>query len=288
MDIVVISLRSARVRRAHVVAEMAAAGLRFQFFDAVEPGSEPERDFAATNLLLYRINTRRSPLPGEIACYASHRAVWRRCVELGTPIVVLEDDFRLLAGFAAALPRLEALTRECGFVRIQSLQRGRRRLIPKVVRNEGEFALHYLAEVPLCMLAYSIDPSAAAALLESSAYLTAPVDKFMQRTWEHGVPLFGLAPQLVDAAAFDSTIGDRSRRSWNPLLLTLRAFDKVHGRIRLRAFNATQLRRLGLDGSGVGHARASRCRDRTANAFSLGGVARIQEPHWRASDRDRF
>ena len=108
MEIFVISLRSARARRTHVIAEMAAAGLRFHFFDAVEAGSEPERHFVATNVPLYEINARRPPLPSEIACYASHRAVWRRCVELGAPIVVLEDDFRLLPGFASALPRLEA------------------------------------------------------------------------------------------------------------------------------------------------------------------------------------
>ena len=253
MDIFVISLRSALARRAHVASEMAAAGLRFQFFDAIDARSEPERHFVATSVPQYKINARRAPLPGEIACYASHRAVWRHCVELAAPIVVLEDDFRLLPGFASALPRLEGLTREFGFVRIQSLERGRRRFTPKVVRNDSGLSLHYLEDVPLCMLAYSIDPSAAAALIESSAYLTAPVDKFMQRTWEHCVPLFGIAPQLVDTATLSgqSTIGDRSRKSWNPLLLTLRALDKVSGRIRRRAFNATQLRRLGLDSSRV-------------------------------------
>ena len=171
MEIFVISLRSARARRTHVAAEMAAAGLRFRFFDAVEADSEPERNFVATNLPPYEINARLPPLPSEIACYASHLAVWRRCVELGAPVVVLEDDFRLLPGFARALRRLEVLTREFGFVRIQSLQRGRCRSIPKVERNDGELALHYLADVPLCMLAYSIDPAAAAALIESSAYL---------------------------------------------------------------------------------------------------------------------
>ena len=269
MEIFVISLRSARARRTHVVAEMAAARLPFHFFDAVEAGSEPERHFVATNVPLYKINARRPPLPSEIACYASHRAVWRRCVDLGGPIVVLEDDFRLLPGFASALPHLESLTREFGFVRIQSLQRARRRFIPNVVRNDREIALHYLADVPLCMLAYSIDPSAAAALIESSAYLTAPVDKFMQRTWEHGVPLFGIAPPLVDTAtvAEQSTIGDRSGKSWSPVLLTLRAFDKVRGRIRRRAFNATQLRRLGLDSSRV--ARNSRLASATTHGHEI-------------------
>jgi glycosyl transferase family 25 len=253
VEILVISLRSAHSRRTHVAAEMAAAGLGFEFFDAVEGDSQPERHFLATNLALYEINARRPPLPREIACYASHLAVWRRCVELGAPLIVLEDDFRLLPGFAGALPRLESLTREFGFVRIQSLQRGRRRFTPAVVRHDSGFALHYLADVPLCMLAYSIGPSAAAALIKASASLTAPVDKFLQRTWEHGVPLFGIAPQLVDTAAVaeQSTIGDRSSKSWNPLLLTRRAADKIRGRIRRRSFNALQLQRLWRDREGI-------------------------------------
>lgn len=249
VEIFVISLRSAHARRAHVASEMATVGLRFHFVDAIEADSQPERHFVVTNLAKYKLNARRPPLPSEIACYASHRAVWRRCVELGAPIVVLEDDFRLLRGFAGALPRLESLTREFGFVRLQSLQRGRRRFTPTVVRRDSGLDLHYLADVPLCMLAYSIGPSAAAALIKTSASLAAPVDKFMQRTWEHGVPLFGIAPQLVDTAAVaeQSTIGDRSCKSWNPLLLTQRAVDKIRGRIRRRAFNAIQLRRLGRD-----------------------------------------
>ena len=268
VEIFVISLRSALTRRTHVASEMAAAGLRFRFFDAVEADSEPERNFVATNLPLYKINARRPPLPGEIACYASHRAVWRRCVEHGAPIVVLEDDFRLLPGFASALPRLEALTREFGFVRIQSLQRGRRRFIPKVVRNDSELALHYLADVPLCMLAYSIDPSAAAALIESSAYLTAPVDKFMQRTWEHGVPLFGIAPQLVDTATYRTSPRSATdhTRAGTPYCWRFELLDKARGRIRRRAFNATSCGGYGLDRSRVAPT------GRLANA--LGAVTR--------------
>ena len=128
---------------------------------------------------------------------------------LGRPSSSSRTTFVCCPGLRMPCPASRALTREFGFVRIQSLQRGRRRFTPKVVRNDSELALHYLADVPLCMLAYSIDPSAAAALIESSAYLTAPVDKFMQRTWEHGVPVFGIAPPLVDTASVSEPVHDR-------------------------------------------------------------------------------
>jgi len=253
VQIFVISLRFAQARREHVSHEMAAAGVRFRFFDAIE-GAFGLEHFVAYRPRLYWINARRAPMPGEIGCYASHLALWRRCVELGEPILVLEDDFHLVSGFAGRLHRVEALTREFGFLRLQSIERQRRRfsLRPRrpvhKVRERDELSVYYLSAVPLCMLAYAISPSAAAALVEASGQLSAPVDKFMQHTWEHGVPLFGIAPPLVSPAAVgaDSTIGVRPPRTRDLLLLILRMLYKIGGRIRRSRFNGTQLRRLGL------------------------------------------
>jgi glycosyl transferase family 25 len=255
VEIFVISLRFAAARRRHVLAETVAARVPFRFFDAVDAASEPERHFAATKRWLYRINTRRRPLASEIACYASHLALWRRCVELAAPILILEDDFHLLPSFADELRRLDELAREFGFIRIQSILRERwatperlRAAAPKV-RQDDAFAVHYLSDVPLCMLAYVISPSAAAGLIAASASLSAPVDKFMQRTWEHRVPLFGIEPPLVTPAAIaeHSMIGARPPKSWSPLLLALRSLDKIRGRVLRRRFNAAQLRRLQLE-----------------------------------------
>jgi glycosyl transferase family 25 len=253
VQIFVISLRSARARREHASHEMAAADVRFRFFDAIEGVSGPEH-FVAYSSRLYWINARRAPMPGEIGCYASHLALWRHCVELGEPILVLEDDFHLSPGFAGRLHRLDALTREFGFLRLQSIHRRRQRfsLRPRrpvhKVREDAELSVYYLSAVPLCMLAYAISPSAAAALVEASGRLSAPVDKFIQRTWEHGVPLFGIAPALVSPAAVgaDSTIGARPPRTRDLLLLIPRMLYKIGGRIRRNRFNGTQLRRLGL------------------------------------------
>jgi glycosyl transferase family 25 len=252
VHIFVISLRSAQARRSHARREMAAAGVGFRFFDGVEGGSDPGTHFDAYSAPLYRINTRREPMSGEIGCYASHLALWRHCIALGEPVLVLEDDFQLLPGFAANLRQIEAATRDHGFLRLETFDRPRRRfsLRPprraQKVREYGAFSMHYLSSVPLCMLAYAISPSAAAALVEASATLRAPVDKFMQRTWEHRVPLFGISPPLVCTAALagDSTIGVRPPKSRRPLLMILRLLDRIGGRIRRHRFNVDHLRRL--------------------------------------------
>ena len=50
----------------------------------------------------YLISTRRLPSAAEIGCYASHLMLWRRCVEMDQPIVILEDDFNLQPNFVQA------------------------------------------------------------------------------------------------------------------------------------------------------------------------------------------
>lgn len=267
MRIFVISLRSAQARRIHVRREMVAAGVRFRFFDGIEGGSDPAAHFDAYSGPLYRINTRREPMSGEVGCYASHLALWRHCIALGEPILVLEDDFQLLPGFATNLRQIEAATRDHGFLRLETFDRPRRRfsLRPRrraqKVREYGALSVHYLSSVPLCMLAYAISPSAAAALVDASATLRAPVDKFMQRTWEHRVPLFAISPPLVCTAdlAGDSTIGVRPPKSRQPLLMTLRLLDRIGGRIRRHRFNVDNLRRLRASGDPATRSPVASC-----------------------------
>lgn len=45
---------------------------------------------------------------GAIGCAASHRALWQRCVALGRPIIIFEDDAALRHDLATALPHAVA------------------------------------------------------------------------------------------------------------------------------------------------------------------------------------
>ena len=169
---------------------------------------------------------------------------------------MLEDDFELAPNFAAALDTVEELTRRYGFVRLESLYRPprRRSLRPKVpvhrVCERGGLTLYYVADVPTSLVAYAVSPRAAAALFHASGSIRAPVDRFVQRVWQHGVPVFGIEPPLAAAGihAASSTIGERTR-SRNPLLLALRGLDSLIGGVRRRRFN--RLHVASLTGSGL-------------------------------------
>lgn len=253
LDIVVISLPSARQRRISARAQLTRLGLTFEFFDAVD-GSVPFRaGFGKLDRIAFRLNTQRDPLPGEIGCFASHRAVWNRCIELDSPVLVLEDDFELLPRFSAALPTVTELIHKHGFIRLERIDRRRalgkrgRPIAYELERRSG-FRLVYLSDVPTCMTAYAISPEAARQLIAASATLGAPVDKFMQRTWAHRTPVFALLPAIVRASPHSrsSTIGDRRPlKSHAPHLLLARAVYKGIGELRRIGFDRLQLRRLG-------------------------------------------
>ena len=254
MRIVVISLADAAERRASVRRQFERAGVGFAFLDAVRGDEAFPRHFADYDASRYRLHCRREASPGEVGCYASHLQLWKECAAGSEPYVILEDDARLEPGFPQALPLLEKLLPRYGFVRLEGLSRpprlARLRDRPALypVAEHGRFHLAYVSDVPLCTMAYAVSPKAAAALVRHSARLSSPVDKFLQRTWEHGVPVFGLSPSVVVPATDigPSTIGQRPTKSWHPALLLRRLAYKTGARWRRRRFDQAQLQQLGI------------------------------------------
>ena len=253
MKIFVISLDDQHERRAAITKQLhgLGLGLNFEFFDAVRGTDNPLQHFPTISNFQYQLNTRREPLPNEVGCYASHLSMWNRCVELGEPVVIMEDDFVAQSSFPDALEAASLLIDRFGFIRFEPFRREARltrsRQGARKIIGQGSFELFYLADPPLCMTAYAVSPESARALAEASAKLVGPVDKFIQRTWDHRVPLFALNPPSITVSeqADASTIGSRRNKSKNPLLMLARLLYKSAGQFQRGRFNAQQLKLLG-------------------------------------------
>jgi len=264
MRIAVISLKNADDRRHSVSEQLSRLGLDFEFFDAFDASTSIPSHFAEFDARVYGLNCQRDPLPAEIGCYASHLNLWKRCAESSAPMLILEDDFEALTGFAEAIPIIELLLAEHDFIRLEPFDR--RRALGKKLRRAshklgsiGQFTVSYLSDVPTHLTAYAISPTGAARLAKGSARLVAPVDKFVQRTWDHGVPILALSPAIVQMGPHSraSMIGDRrSLKRRNITLLLARAAYKGIGEIQRTWFDRSQLRRL--TGLGSRHAKAHR------------------------------
>ncbi len=237
MKVYVISLRSAATRRANLEPQLASLGIEYSLFDAID-GRSGFDYFQRYDEEEFLINTGRRATPYEVACFASHRCLWKKAVSMDEPIIVLEDDAEIEDDFPAALSETKRLIHQYGFIRLQNdFSRRYKKRVP--VRRVGPFMLNYYATYPYGAMGYVISPGAAAALVNASETLTAPVDAFIKLFWEHGQPLYGLYPfpVLWGDLAHETMIGSRDRQPMNLKTRLTRRLKKAGRWIERRKFN---------------------------------------------------
>lgn len=236
MKVFVISLVQSEARRSHVDEQLRSQGIPYLFFDALDGKAGYKISFDSFDVTQFILRTGRLATPGEIGCFASHRSLWRHCIELNEPILIMEDDFSLTAEFSAAIADAETLIARYGYLRLQTASR-RTRGVKHI--DTGRFCVHFYTKVPLGAAAYCISPSVAEAFHTTSRILTAPVDVFIKSVWEHRQPLFGLLPYTVQPSRIGqhSTIGIRSKLRKDVGLRSARLVEKARGFTRRALFN---------------------------------------------------
>ena len=239
MKIFVISLQSSHDRREHIRRQLDPLGLDYAFFDAIE-GAIGYHFFDPYDEDQFLLNTGRRVIDGEVGCYASHLALWKRCLEMNQPILIMEDDATLQEHFRAALYETNRLIMQYGFIRLQhGLPKRGLHAIP--VETAGMFSLNFCQRFPFGAMCYAIAPSTAAAFVENSQKMTGPVDMFIKKYWKHKQPLFFMFPPSVDGdGVHHSTtiVGERAKgKLWIRLRLK-RAAKKAHAFATRARFNS--------------------------------------------------
>ena len=236
MKIFVISLATSIERRAVVREQLDLQGVAFEFFDALPGAAGALTFFERYDENEYLLNCGRPAASGEIGCYASHRTLWRRCVESGEPIMIMEDDFLLAPDFSRAVSLVSDVIGTYGYLRLQKEKRGRK--FP--VASYGDFTVFCYTKIPHSCMCYALVPAVARALLERSRVLDAPVDVMVKKNWEHGCKLYGLAPYTVSEhrLACDTTIPGRNPHRKSAYTSLRRALRRMFWVFRSYHFNA--------------------------------------------------
>lgn len=158
---------------------------------------------------LNRAQYHRPLSAGEVGCYASHQAVWRRLLESGDGwALVFEDDVDIVGPLAPVLDAFDSLPRDWDLIKLI----GRR--VEKIERRmplaAGVELVSY-RRVPSLTGAYAITRRGAQALLSSRAQFGRPVDVDMRYWWECDLTVLGVQPYPVveDPIARHSTIEGR-------------------------------------------------------------------------------
>lgn len=226
MKIFVVNLPESADRRSSVQQQMDSAGLAFEFFEAIN-GEQAMADwFSSYDEKEFLISTGRRASEGEKGCYASHLALWKRCVELNEPVIVMEDDFSLDRRFSAAVEVVSELIAEYGFIRLQTAPL---RAETKELEH-GNFSLYRYRRMPHCTMCYAISPKVAERFIAQSAVCAEPVDVYMKQFWKHKQPMYGLMPYVVMESPLgaDSVVQNRKREKKAIGVKIARLFRKVY------------------------------------------------------------
>ncbi len=238
MKIFVISLPTSHARRASAASQLHKFGLDFEFFQGVFGSHVLDRYFDGYDEEQFLRNTGRMMCDGEIGCYASHLALWKKCVELDEPIVIMEDDFLLLDAFPESIRQLDRNVHQYGYIRLQ--EEGRARKLKE--KECGNFVLWRFTKAPHGAMCYGISPSVAAVFIEQSNILTAPIDVYVKKFWSHNQPIYGLSPYMVIDSNLcrDTNIKGRKKHKKSLRVQFLRIVTKCDWFFSRLYFNFTQ------------------------------------------------
>ena len=229
-EALVISLPDARERRRRVEAQLAGCPVPWRFIDAVRgsalPAPAPEYD---DRTRMRRFGYAMSG--GEIGCFLSHRAAWRRCVERAAPVLVLEDDFELVADIEQVFRLARRYLPACDLLRLQGLHPEAARILE---RSESEQLVWELID-PCGSAAYAVAPPVAARLLQLTNRFWVAVDDFFGRDWEHGLKVLSVWPYPIAATVFPSSISGRIKPALTPWARLSRELHRAPDSLRHRA-----------------------------------------------------
>jgi glycosyl transferase family 25 len=226
-EILVISLPDALERRRRVPAQLADSPVPWGFLDAVRGSDLPAPEYD------HRTRMLRVGFPmesGEIGCFLSHRAAWRRCVARAAPLLIFEDDFELVTDVEHICRLTRRYLPRCDLLRLQGLHPRAAR----VLEQSGDDRLVWELTDPTGSAAYALAPAAAARMLRLTSRFWVPVDDFFGRDWEHGLKVFSVWPYPVAVTPVPSTISGRAKPVLSAWVKMRRELYRASGSLRNR------------------------------------------------------
>ena len=202
-----ISLKRSEARRAQAVAILEKSSLKWEILEGVDglqlQHTPPEYHEAKVSRLLgYPLTT------SEIGCFLSHRLAWIRCIEKGSPILILEDDFVLKPNFEQALEVLLSHYPEWDIARLQGLVE----TSDSPLYTRSDYQIVENLQDPLGATAYIVKPDAAKKLIRLSNEIYEPLDHFLEHKKIHHLKVVAFKPYPVEANGMVSTMHDRGDR----------------------------------------------------------------------------
>lgn len=238
MKLFVINLKEANARRERVQKKLSEIDVECEFFEAVNGFSGLPPKLAMKPNDYYRIKYRGRPLtPGEKGVYASHYLLWEKCVELGEPIVIFEDDFLPTPFFSLVIDKLPELHKKYDYLRLEPQDTN---FNCKMIENTHDgFQVVMWMDNAGGARGYSITPKAARRFLDESEQWLCAVDNFIGEPYKHHISSMGLLPYAIyNPSDMESQIQNKTKLAKVALKNKMfREIERLSRTIRLAWWN---------------------------------------------------
>jgi glycosyl transferase family 25 len=220
--ILVINIESAEERWQNVSRQLKAYWKHVQRFDAVNGKASDHPLFKNYDSVLRQRRKGGELSRGQLGCFASHYLAWEKCLLMGSPVIILEDDITLIEPeFSYFYERAHLLDSRFECVRLFANNSKSHSEIP--VEDSPGIGIVKYTKGPMSAMGYYLTPSGAKKLILNSKPWFLPVDIYMDRFWQNDVECFGLTkPVVKHEHIFESMIGYEKDRPKRPLALTLK------------------------------------------------------------------
>ncbi len=237
MRVFVISLDRSKTRRETVSASLIEAGVPFEIARAVDGRAGEHHIFPHYNEREMLQRTGKMLSVGEVGCFASHYRLWQACVELGQPIAVLEDDVVVAPDFAKALALAGREVARHQLIRLFTIKKRRHAVLAEL---EPPFQLIRYMRGPFGMQAYVLSPTGAQSLLDNAARWLAPVDRYLESPWLHGIDMIAMTPFRVSLGSLPSEIKVRDGKGAGVVNASRRGIGHLRSHLAQAMFNLSR------------------------------------------------
>jgi len=206
----VINLERSPERLKTISAQLAAAGIVFRRFAAVDGTTIDPNSFAPFDRGRYELRHGKLPARAEIGCFMSHIGVMRAFLESDAEhCLVLEDDAVIGARLGSALFELERAKQDWDVALLYGNHFG----LPLTQRTLGpDHRLVGFFTRQTGAVAYALNRKAAQVYLMRLLPMSLPIDIDYDRAWDFGIKFRGVVPFPVTTGAYASDIGLTGRK----------------------------------------------------------------------------
>jgi len=225
MKVFIINLKREAERKNLMLSQIKKLNSKkyeFIFFEAVDAKQNQHIRFKnAKQSFLSKIIRGKYLVDGEIACFASHYLLWRKCIKLNEPIVILEDDVEFVPEFENGLKKIC----EANFEYVRLICTFNKPL--KEIKKD-----FYTSHLGISgTQGYYLTPTAAQKFINKAKKWYKPVDDYMDSFWINDVPIIIHIPFLIKENNIETTILDRAKKT-NTFFKITREISKICLEIR--------------------------------------------------------